>query len=97
MRIFACKYLRHINGITLAPFGIFVKPGKLEDRRLLNHEKIHWRQQWEMGILLFYVWYLVEWMWKGYRGISFEKEAYEKDGDEKYLDTRKAWAWWKWM
>jgi hypothetical protein len=37
-------------GITLAPFGIYIKEKYLSDKRMINHENIHWRQQMEMAV-----------------------------------------------
>ncbi|WP_447951377.1 hypothetical protein [Chryseobacterium koreense] len=107
--IFVCKTLlknTKINGITLFPF-ILLK--KIEDRQnpiLINHEKIHLRQQLELLVIFFYIWYVVEyyyWMIKlknqylAYRYISFEREAYAKEGDLQYLKTRKLWSFWKYL
>ena len=61
----------------------------------LNHEKIHGKQQLELLILPFYLIYFVEWIFKGYRKISFEKEAYKHEGDLEYLKTRKHYAQWR--
>lgn len=48
--------------------------------------------------LVYYVWYIVEWLLRlpsgdAYRSISFEKEAYAHDNDEKYLFNRELFAW----
>jgi len=54
-----------------------------------------------MGLFLFYVWYLVEFIvrWlrcgsgqRAYRSIGFEREAYENDENLNYLQSRKFWA-----
>jgi hypothetical protein len=41
----------NVVGITLAPFGIYVKKDYLPPywgyERLTTHEKIHWKQQWK--------------------------------------------------
>lgn len=67
---------------------------------LINHEKIHLRQQAELLILPFYVLYISEFIIrfikhrnfkKAYKNISFEKEAYNNDSNPNYLDTRKIW------
>lgn len=97
MRIYPFKYLGRFSAITLSPLGVFIKPDLLANKALLNHEKIHWQQQKEMLILPFYVWYVVEWMFKGYRQISFEREAYENDVNPDYLKTRKKWQWVKYL
>ena len=83
MKVWRVKWL-WVNGMTLYPFGIIIKKGK-ETPRLLNHEKIHWKQQKELGFK-FYWRYLKEWRKKGYRNISFEKEAYDNDQNLDYLN-----------
>lgn len=96
------KYLFPGNyvGLSLWPV-IFLKDSQYKnDEILLNHERIHLRQQLELGIVLFYLWYLTEWLLLvcryrnarlAYRNISFEKEAYANEGDLRYLKERKAW------
>ena len=61
----------------------------------LNHEKIHLAQQLELLVIPFYVIYLVEWIFKKYRNISFEKEAYSNESNLDYLKTRKHYSMWK--
>lgn len=99
------KYLK-INGITLFPFIFIRKPEDKENKVLINHEKIHIRQQLELLIVFFYVWYVVEyyyWYFKlknrflAYRYISFEREAYAMEDDFNYLETRKLWNFWKYI
>lgn len=93
------------KGITLYPF-VFINDIKKVSKRFLNHESIHLRQQGEMLILPFYIWYLIEYCirrlqsnsWKeAYYKISFEKEAYDKDRDYEYLITRKLYSWIKYL
>lgn len=80
------------KAITIWPF-IFVKSDLSNVD--LNHEKIHGKQQLELLILPFYLIYFVEWIFKGCRKISFEKEAYKHEGDLEYLKTRKHYAQWR--
>ncbi len=67
---------------------------------MINHERIHTAQMLEMGILPFYIWYLVEWLVKvptpgrAYLRISFEREAYQHEHDLDYLSHRRLYAWW---
>lgn len=85
-----------IDGLTL--FGIvFVRPQYAADPVLLNHERIHCRQQREWGYIPFFVIYLFEWLWNlirlrnahlAYRAISFEREAYHHQHDLEYLQHR---------
>ena len=90
-------------GLTIFPF-VFLKNKKLkEDAKLINHESIHLKQQLELLILPFYVWYIIEWFirlfFKGnaYRNISFEKEAYENESNLEYLKTRKWYSFLKYL
>lgn len=91
------------KAIALWPF-IFVrnKAAVRFTKTCENHENIHLRQQREMLVLGFYLWYLLEWVFrvvqywsfrKGYKNISFEREAYANEGDLGYLNTRKRFAW----
>ena len=62
---------------------------------ILNHEKIHTKQQIELLFIEFFIVYFFEWIFKGYRNISFEKEAYEHEEDFDYLRKRKHYAQWR--
>lgn len=92
---------RRFAAINLFGFIFTVEP---LSERCVRHELIHSRQQREMLYLPFFLWYVVEWLlrwaWygdrmKAYRNISFEREAYRNEGDEKYLENRKMYAWTK--
>ena len=87
--------------ITLWPF-IFVRKAVKEN--VIRHEEIHGQQQKEMLIVLFYLWYAVEYLVRlvicrshkeAYRNISFEQEAYLFEGDPSY--SRKPYAWLKYV
>ena len=93
-----------INGVTLFPFIISRRKDFKTNKILVNHEKIHIRQQLELLIIFFYIWYVIEyyyWYIKlknkhlAYRNISFEREAYAMEEDLNYLETRKLWSFWK--
>jgi len=95
---------KFVTAITLWPFVIFRKPEKVSDLRIINHEKIHLKQQIELLIILFYLIYVFEFLfllvlkrnWNlAYRSISFEKEAYLFDTDFGYLKQRKLFAMWR--
>ena len=90
--------------ITLAPFGVYVRKSYMEDTEMITHESIHWKQQMEMGVLFFYLWYLIEWLvrlltnWENaYDSISFEREAYSNEDDMNYLTIRKHYTWVKYL
>lgn len=68
---------------------------------MIQHECIHLRQQKEMLLLFFYIWYLAEYLirliqyknhHRAYRKISFEREAYLYEADPDYLKRRKNFA-----
>ena len=93
-----------VNGITLFPFIILRNKDFKNNKILINHEKIHLRQQLELLIIFFYIWYVVEyyyWLVKlknkhlAYRNISFEREAYAMEEDLNYLETRKFCSFFK--
>ena len=84
-------------GITIFPF-MFLKYSALKGNTvLINHEKIHLKQQLELLIIPFFIIYTVEFLirlfqykkWElAYRNISFEREAYNNEKDFNYLETR---------
>lgn len=86
--------VKGFKAITLWPF-IFVRKECSFNEIDLNHENIHGRQQLELLIIPFYIIYLIEWIFKGYRNISFEKEAYSNQDNLDYLKTRKLFAMWR--
>lgn len=106
MRIYKLGILsifKWLRGITLAPFGIFIREGYLTDR-IINHEMIHWKQQMEMFIIPFYLWYIFEWIIRlpingkdAYMKLLFEQEAHNNDDNLDYLKTRKHFSWIKYL
>jgi len=103
MFIIVCKNLFRKNfvGITLFPF-IFLKDKSLKlNKTLVNHEKIHIKQQLEMFVIFFYTWYLIEYFirlihyknkYEAYKNISFEREAYDNESNLLYLKNRKLYS-----
>jgi len=87
-----------IRGITLYPFIIV----KENNDVLINHERIHIKQQKELYVIPFYYlyfkWYFANRRkykgfktlkhWWSYRNIPFEKEAFENQNNLDYLKTR---------
>lgn len=78
--------------MALFPFILLNRRKKVTDI-LINHERIHLMQQLEMLVLPFYLIYLFELVAKGYRNISFEKEAYANEKNLDYLRHRKWFGW----
>ena len=104
------KYLSlfiNINAITIWPFIIFSDKGSI---RVLNHERIHIRQQLETLVFGFYILYVLFWIvglikyikskdrfYKAYMYIPFEKEAHINDSNFTYLINRKKFSWIKYI
>ena len=93
-----------VEGMALFPF-ILLKT-KTPARLLINHERIHLRQQIEMGLVVFYIWYFAEYLirlvqykkhYLAYLHISFEREAFRNQDDFEYLEKRKFWAFLKYV
>ena len=100
--------LMTIGGISLFPFVILREKynssawWKKRAKKTINHENIHFQQQLELGVLPFYILYVLEWIIKlpfygakAYENISFEREAYGHDSDLKYLDKRVRYNWFR--
>lgn len=108
MIVLVFKYLipKGFRGFTFFPF-VFLSDKKDKSHAvLMNHEKIHLKQQIELGILFFFLWYIVEFCinWfklrdkqQAYHAISFEQEAYENETDLAYLKNRKRYAFVKYL
>lgn len=103
---------KSLLGMTIFPFilinkWLYDKPiNKMSLNTIINHETIHIRQQLEMLIIPFYIWYVIEYLiryfqyknWnKAYQNISFEREAYKHERDLGYLNTRKNYSWFKYL
>ena len=97
------KYLSifiNIWAITIWPFIICRQKMKPE---ILNHEKIHIKQQAELLLIGFYILYAAWWLYnrlwlrmsshEAYMYIPFEVEAYENEDNLEYLENRKWCAW----
>ena len=61
------------------------------------HEEIHGQQQKELLIVGFYLIFFIEWILKGYKNISLEKEARVNQKDPTYRDKRKPYSWIKYI
>jgi hypothetical protein len=89
-------------GMALFPF-ILVKTHDLKlNKAIINHEKIHLRQQLELLLIPFYFLYLLNYLVnllyyrqheKAYLNIVFEREAYINERNLTYLKTRRFWSW----
>ena len=73
---------------------------------MMQHEKIHIRQQMELLILPFFIWYGIEYFIRilqyknkhlAYRNISFEREAYANESQNNFLQKRRFWNFLKYL
>jgi len=108
MLLIVSKYLipDGYRGMSVFPFVILRARSDAQDSVLMNHEKIHLRQQSELLVLPFFVWYLADYMVKliryrdknkAYRNIIFEREAYANERDLSYLKSRSFWKFLKYL
>jgi hypothetical protein len=108
MFLIVTKYLipKGYRGLAFFPF-VFVKY-RLDKGNLafVNHERIHLRQQLELLIILFFIWYFLEFLirliqlkkWSlAYQNISFERESYANEKDFDYLKQRSFFAFLKYI
>ncbi|MGO4821445.1 MULTISPECIES: hypothetical protein [unclassified Flavobacterium] len=97
MFLIVAKYLipKSFKGFTIYPFVFLKYKVDKVNPVLINHERIHLRQQLELLIIPFFIWYFVEFSLRyfqyrsfdlAYLNISFEREAY---ANEKYMDYLK--------
>jgi hypothetical protein len=108
MFVIVAKYLipKGYRGLTVFPFVLIKYRFDSENKVLVNHEKIHIRQQMELLVLPFFLWYFVEYAVRllqyknanlAYRNISFEREAYVNELDLDYLETRSFFRFLKYL
>jgi hypothetical protein len=108
MILIVFKYLtpKGFRGLTFYPFVFLTDKEDTLNDVFVNHEKIHIRQQLELLVLFFYVWYLLEYLFrlvqykdrkKAYFNISFEREAYTNEKDLNYLKKRSFWKFLKYV
>ena len=90
-----------IAAIALWPF-VLIRPEYRGNATMHQHERIHLRQQIEMLVIPFYLWYLIEYLVKlirygdhfsAYVSISFEVEAYKWQRWLNYLEFRRPYFW----
>ncbi|MFP4846936.1 hypothetical protein [Winogradskyella sp. PE311] len=101
--ILISKYIvpRGYIGLTIFPFMFLKYKALKENMILVNHEKIHLRQQLELLIIPFFIIYSIEFLirfihcrkWSlAYKNISFEREAYENENDLGFLQKKSFWS-----
>lgn len=100
MKIIRNRFIPFKGIAAINLFGVlFVRQEARIDFVTLNHEEIHTAQMKEMYYIFFYLWYLLEWgirlfmSGNAYRNISFEREASGNQWDRKYVQSRRPFAW----
>jgi hypothetical protein len=100
-KIIVVPFLK-VSGMAVFPLLLVNNKSLLTDAILINHERIHLKQQAELLVIPFYVLYLINYLinlaiylnhHKAYLNIVFEREAYAKDADIGYLNSRKLYSW----
>ena len=88
-----------IGAIAIFPF-VFCR-GNITDI-IRVHETIHFQQQLETAIIVFYIIYMYDFIKNKFKGLPSrdaylqlraEKEAYENQNNMNYLSNRKRWQW----
>ena len=108
LKVIGSTFLPFKGFTAINLFGIiFVRKECLPlSQRIFNHEAIHSHQIKELLFVGFYVWYLTEWFLrliycrsfkKAYNAICFEKEAFNHDTNFEYLDSRKRFAFLRYL
>ena len=108
MILIVSKYLipKRFKAIALFPFILIRDNFETNNLVLINHERIHLRQQLELLIIPFYVLYFIDYILKiilfkdknkAYKNILFEREAYLNEENLDYLHTRPFWNWTRYL
>lgn len=115
LKIKFCKHIPFKGFYAIMLFGFLIIRKEYKDRQIsqsvINHENIHFQQaldfvggieqlKW-IGFILFYIWYILEWLIRciisifngsrAYRSISFEQEAYDNQCNDNYIRNRFSW------
>ena len=99
------KIFKQFTGLSFFIF-IWIWRHEQDEPQLVRHETIHFLQQAEMLFIfhwLFYVGFYLKARMQGktwyaaYSSNPFEREAYANERNEKYLKTRKFFAWTEYM
>jgi hypothetical protein len=94
------------SALAIYPFILVKRKEFSENAVLINHERIHHRQQLELFIIPFYLIYLLNYLvnliryrnhYRAYKEIIFEREAFAQDSDLDYLNKRKLYSFLKFI
>ncbi|RBQ05914.1 hypothetical protein DRW42_15410 [Pedobacter miscanthi] len=88
--------------MAIFPFILLKSKSFKKDPEIINHEKIHLRQQLELLVFPFYFLYFFNYLInlfkyknhdRAYRNIIFEREAYDHETDLNYLKNGHWYGW----
>lgn len=105
MKIIYSRWFPPGNYKCINLFGVFIAKKELSAINI-NHESIHTAQGKEMIWIFFYLWYIIEWLFRlvqyqnrrqAYYNISFERESYANQSNPDYPKTRSFWAFIKYL
>ncbi|MCX2839125.1 hypothetical protein OQ279_13290 [Salinimicrobium sp. MT39] len=97
---------KHFDGVVLWPFIIIKRKDLKSNPVFMNHERIHLKQQVELLVIFFFVWYFFEYFirlikyrdsYKAYSRICFEREAYANERNLNYIPRRSFWGFRKYL
>ena len=75
------RLVNNYNGYNIPPFGIFIKESEKDNKALIEHEKIHWKQFQKEGLIPFLFNYSKEQITEGYDKNKYEIEARTVEDD----------------
>ena len=84
--IFYCDWLPFgFNGLSLPPFGVFIRKEHKNQEELLLHELVHWKQYQREGLAKFLFGYI-----KAQNEVGYDKNPYEIEARYRESDFAKS-------
>ena len=81
--------LPFFRGFCIPWIGIIIKKEHKDNKKLIEHEKIHLKQIKRMGIILYVIRYVVQLIFIGYDTMPMELEA--RQNEESLWNYRDKW------
>lgn len=76
IKIYYVDYLPNkFRGMCIPPIGIFILKKHKGNKKIIQHDLIHWKQYKKLGGLQFYLNYLIQYALVGYDKMPMEMEA----------------------
>jgi len=84
------------NANTVPPFGIFIQKSQINNQALIDHERTHWRQYMQQGLIPYYFNYASQIAAYGYDHMPMEIEARSNEApwvkNNYTISVRNGWA-----